>query len=184
MAKKPKSGDGNGPRQPGEAPPQATVTGGPGAQGEDGAPQLSVLAQFVRDLSFESPNAPGSLQSLGADPKLDMNVNVGATKRAEDVFEVALNFEARAASAEGVIYNIELVYAGLFRVANIPPNALQGVLFVDCPAMLFPFLRRLVAEVSQEGGFPPLMLSPIDFAALYRQNAQRAQGQPAAPVKN
>ncbi len=147
------------------------------------APQLAVLTQFIRDLSFESPNAPKSLQAPGANPKLELNVNVEATKRADDVYEVALHFEARGNSDDGVIYNIELVYAGLFRVTNVPEPALQGILFVDCPTLLFPFLRRIVAELSQEGGFPPLMLNPIDFAALYRRNAQQA-AQQGAPAKN
>lgn len=137
------------------------------------APQFGVLTQYIRDLSFESPNAPKSLQKPGENPKLELNVNVEASKRGDDVYEVALHFEGRGNSDDGVIYNIELVYAGLFRIANIPEPALQGVLFVDCPTLLFPFLRRIVAELSQDGGFPPLMLNPIDFAALYRRNAQQ-----------
>lgn len=166
----------------------AQATSADGGQASDpnaqaGRPQLQVLAQFIRDLSFESPNAPKSLQSPGANPKLDLNIHAKATKRGEDLYEVTLNFDARGSSDEGVIYNIELVYAGLFRIANVPQSALQGVLFVDCPTLLFPFLRRIVAELTQEGGFPPLMLNPVDFAALYRQSAQKQQvagsGQPA-----
>lgn len=190
MAKDPKAATDGKPTSSSEAAgSQTTFEGQPQGQSQgqqSQAPQLAVLSQFIRDLSFESPNAPKSLQSPGANPKLELNVNVEATKRGDDVFEVALHFEGRGASDDGVIYNIELVYAGLFRLANIPEAAMQGVLFVDCPTLLFPFLRRIVAELSQEGGFPPLMLNPIDFAALYRRNAQQQQqqAQGAAPLKN
>lgn len=158
-----------------DSKPASEGNGSPATAGPAGdGPQLAVLTQFVRDLSFESPSAPKSLQQPGGNPKLDLNVNVQATKRGDDVYEVALNFSARANSDDGVIYNIELVYAGLFRLTNIPENVLQGVLFVDCPTLLFPFVRRIVAELVQDGGFPPLMLNPIDFAALYRKNAPPA----------
>ena len=163
-----------------EAAPQGAAAAG--AQ-EQQAAQLNVLAQYIKDLSFESPNAPGTLQAPGENPTLEVNVNVQARKQADDIFETALHFEAKAANPENVIYNIELVYAGLFRLTNIPENLLQPVLFVDCPAMLFPFMRRLVADLTREGGYPPLYLDPIDFPSLYRQNADRMQAQEAtAPV--
>ena len=144
--------------------------------------QLNVLGQFIKDLSFESPNSPNSLQGPGGNPKLEVNVNVQGRKHADDVYEVGLQFEAQAKNDEGVIYNIELVYAGLFRLTNIPENLLQPVLFIDCPAVLFPFLRRLVGDLTREGGFPPLFLDPIDFASLYQQNAAQAQAGADAPV--
>ena len=142
--------------------------------------QLGVLTQFIKDLSFESPNAPVSLQGPGDNPNLQVNINVQANKRSEGTYEVIVLFEAQAKNDGGVIYNIELAYAGLFRLTNIPENILQPVLFVDCPALLFPFLRRLVADLTREGGFPPLALDPIDFAQLYRQNAERAKAESAA----
>lgn len=141
--------------------------------------QLAVLAQFIRDLSFESPNAPQALQGPGENPKLQINVNVQSTKRADDVYQVDLQFEAQAKSDDGVIYNVEIVYAGMFRLSNIPEDLLQAVLFVDCPTILFPFLRRIVADLTQDGGFPPLLMDPMDFAALYRQNAGQVAEQPA-----
>jgi preprotein translocase subunit SecB len=143
--------------------------------------RINVLAQFVKDLSFESPNAPASLRSPGENPKLQVNVNVHAAGQGEDVYEVALHFEANATSDASVIYNIELVYAGLFRLHGIPQEMLQPVLFIDCPALLFPYLRRIVCDLTQEGGFPPLYLDPIDFAGLYRQNAPQTGQQQAAP---
>lgn len=135
--------------------------------------ELSVLVQYIKDLSFESPNAPASLQGPGENPKLNVNINVQAAAQADDIFEVSLHFEANATSDDGVIYNIELVYAGVFRISGVPENLLQPVLFIDCPALLFPFMRRIIADMSQEGAFPPLMLDPVDFAALYRQNAEQ-----------
>ncbi|MCG8562848.1 MAG: protein-export chaperone SecB [Hyphomicrobiales bacterium] len=141
--------------------------------------QLAVLAQFIKDLSFESPNAPQVLQGPGENPQLQVNVNVQATKRAEEAYQVDLQFEAQAKSDDGVIYNIEIVYSGMFRLTNIPEDLLQAVLFVDCPTILFPFLRRIVADLTQDGGFPPLLMDPMDFAALYRQNAGQVTEQAA-----
>ena len=142
--------------------------------------QLAVLAQFIKDLSFESPNAPQVLQGPGENPQLQINVNVQATKRSEEAYQVDLQFEAQAKSDDGVIYNIEIVYAGMFRLTNIPEDLLQAVLFVDCPTILFPFLRRIVADLTQDGGFPPLLMDPMDFAALYRQNASQVAEEAAS----
>jgi preprotein translocase subunit SecB len=152
-------------------------------QGKVGA-ALNVLGQYVKDLSFESPGAPQSLQGPGQNPQLKVSVNVNATPRPEDVYEVTLNVEVHAKHDAGIIYNIELAYCGLFRLRNVPPNLLQPMLFVDCPAILFPFLRRVLADVTRDGGFPPLMLDPIDFGRLYAQNLARAQGQAETTAKN
>ena len=155
----PKKTNGDGPSPaPTAQPEQATQ------------PQLNVLAQYVKDLSFESPNSPQSLQGPGENPQLKVGVNVNAAPKGEDVYEVALNLEVHAKSDNGVIYNVEMVYGGLFRLRGVPQNLLQPVLFVDCPTLLFPFLRRALADVIRDGGFPPLMLDPIDFARLYAQN--------------
>lgn len=195
MAKSPvssKDGEAAAPAPQSQAQARPQVRGSGEAQPAPNAPQpqqtqqpqLSILTQFLRDLSFESPNAPGALQSPGGNPKLQMNINVQATKRGDDIYEVVLNFDARANSDLGVIYNVELVYGGMFRLANIPENVLQPVLFVDCPTLLFPYMRRIVSQLAQDGGFPPLMLDPIDFAALYRRNLQQQQeqGQGQAPA--
>lgn len=137
--------------------------------------ELSILVQYIKDLSFESPNAPVSLQGPGENPKLNVNINVQAAAQADSIFEVSLHFEANATSDDGVIYNIELVYAGVFRISGVPDNLLQPVLFIDCPTLLFPFMRRIIADMTQEGAFPPLLLDPVDFAALYRQNAEQIE---------
>jgi preprotein translocase subunit SecB len=105
-----------------------------------------------------------------------VGVNVSTTPRGEDIYEVALQIEAHAKSDGGVIYNVELVYGSLFRLRNIPQHLMQPVLFVDCPTILFPFVRRVLADVVRDGGFPPLMLDPIDFARLYTQNMGRSEG--------
>jgi preprotein translocase subunit SecB len=178
MAKKktvgaePKKTNGDGPpRESPQAPSDLAAGGTRSAQ-----PQLSVLAQYVKDLSFESPNAPKSLQGPGENPQLKVGVNVNAAPLGDDTYEVALHLEVHAHSDPGVIYNVELIYGGLFRLRGLPQNMLQPVLFVDCPTILFPFLRRVLADVIRDGGFPPLMLDPIDFGRLYAQNLSQSQG--------
>lgn len=122
------------------------------------------------------------MQGPGENPQLKVNVNVNAGRKGEDVYEVQLLFEAGATNDSGIIYNIECVYCGAFRIKGVPENMIQPVLFVDCPIVLFPFLRRIVADVTRDGGFAPLMLDPIDFAALYTRNIREAQKQAAADV--
>jgi len=142
--------------------------------------QLAVLAQYIKDLSYESPGAPQTLQQTGQNPQLKVSINVNAGPRGEDIYEVMLNLEVHAKNENGVIYNVELVYGGLFRLQNIPQHLIQPVLFVDCPTLLFPFMRRVLGDISRDGGFPPLMLDPIDFGRLYAQNLAKAQqAQPA-----
>lgn len=176
MAKKPlKSGNGDSSS---ELPPAGPIEGA----GEARA-QLNVLAQYVRDLSFENPSAPKSLQGPGDNPQLQVNVNVNGTRRGEDMYEVSLLFDASAKNDSGLIYNIETVYCGLFRLRGIPDPMIQPVLFVDCPTILFPFLRRLVADVTRDGGFAPLMLDPIDFRSLYAQNMATAENQAEAETQ-
>jgi len=141
--------------------------------------QLNVLAQYVKDLSFESPGAPQTLQGPGENPQLQIGVNVNAGPRGDDIYETVVHLEAHAKSDAGVIYNVEIDYGGLFRIKNIPENMLQPVLFVDCPTLLFPFLRRAIADVVRDGGFPPLMLDPIDFGRLYAQNLSKGGDAPS-----
>ncbi len=173
-AKKPETG-GNGGGAEAAQPQDA------GAQPDAQGAELSILVQYIKDLSFESPNAPASLQGPGENPKLNVNVNVQASAQAEGIFEVSLNFEANATSDDGVIYNVELVYAGVFRISGVPDHLLQPVLFIDCPTLLFPFMRRIIADMTQEGAFPPLLLDPVDFAALYRQNVEQIQQSSTQP---
>jgi preprotein translocase subunit SecB len=139
------------------------------------APQVNVVGQYIKDLSFECPDATRFFRGPGKNPNLQINFNVQVRNLQQDAYEVALSLEGEAKSDEGVLYNVELVYAGAFVLRNLPQEAIQPVLFIECPALLFPFVRRLVADLSREGGFPPLLLDPIDFASLYRRRAEMGQ---------
>lgn len=144
--------------------------------GEEQAIQIGVLGQYVKDLSFENPGAPGNLQKMAdAKPQIDVSVNVNARKLAEDRFEVDLKVTARAHHEEQTVFLSELVYSGIFGARNMPDEAIQPFLLIECPRILFPFARRIIADVTRDGGFPPLLLEPIDFAALYRQHLMQQQ---------
>lgn len=160
-------------------------TGAP-ANDPNAGPSLNVLGQYVKDLSFENPNAPNSLTPQQTQPQISINVNVGAQPFSETDFEVELKLEARAVIGESVIFAVELVYAGLFRIQNVPEEHLHPFVLIECPRLLFPFARQILAESTRNGGFPPLMLDPIDFVALYQQNAAAAaaQAQNGSPSVN
>jgi preprotein translocase subunit SecB len=141
---------------------------------DDGLPQVGVLAQYVKDLSFENPNAPAVYQ-WQSQPQMDVQFNIGTLVVGEEVHEVALKVEITAQAEEGVAFRIELLYAGLFALRNIPAEQLQPFLLAEAPRLLFPFARKIIADASVEGGFPPLRLDPIDFAGLYMQSAAQQQ---------
>lgn len=139
--------------------------------------QVRIVGQYIKDLSFENPNIRKLIDGSREQPTLRVEVNVNATKMTDRVYESAIEFKAQATSPAGVIYDMELAYAGLFEIHSIPEQALQPFLLINCPSLLFPFLRRLVADLTREGGFPPLLLDPIDFAGLFMQRQQQvAQG--------
>ena len=140
------------------------------------APQIRVITQYVKDLSFENPGAPNSLRANQTAPAIDMTIDVQAGNVENDVFEVVLEMSAKAArSEEDVVFIAELSFGGLFQIQNIDEAARQAFLLIECPRLLFPFARRILADATRDGGFPPLMLEPVDFAALYRQQmAKRA----------
>ena len=138
------------------------------------APGVNVLAQYVKDLSFENPNAPNSLAPRENGPELSINVNVGARPVSQTEIEVDLKLEARAVSGSDVMFAVEVIYSGLFRIMNVPEEHLHPFVLIECPRLLFPFARQIVADVTRNGGFPPLMIDPIDFVALYQQNMARA----------
>lgn len=151
-------------------------SGDPFANGNDSSPQIGLISQYVKDLSFENPNAPQVYQWQGQ-PQIDVQFNIGAATLGEDVHEVALKIEITAKAEQKTAFAVELVYAGLFGLRNIPHEQLQPFLLAEAPRLLFPFARRVVADAVQDGGFPPLMLDPIDFAALYMQRAAQAEGE-------
>lgn len=134
--------------------------------------QAQVAAQYIKDFSFENPNVERLLNGPGENPNLQLEVNVNAKKVGDDLYESTINLNAHASNKLGTIYQMELDYAGMFRITNIPDEALEPFLLINCPNLIFPFVRRIVADISREGGFPPLLLDPIDFAALFVQRKQ------------
>ena len=140
--------------------------------------QVRVLGQYVKDLSFESPNITKLLAGAPENPNLNLELNVVPTMVRPDLHEVALTFKAEATSATGTIYDLEMVYAGLFEIKNAPPEALEPMLNINSAALLFPFLRRMVADLTREGGFPPLLLDPVDFASLYMKKREQMGAPP------
>jgi preprotein translocase subunit SecB len=162
-----------------DAPAPDTID--PASNGNDSLPQVGVLAQYVKDLSFENPNAPAVYQWQGQ-PQMDVQFNIGTQGVGQDVHEVVLKVEIEAKGNEGVAFRIELLYAGLFALRNIPAEQLQPFLLAEAPRLLFPFARRIIADASIDGGFPPLLLDPIDFGGLYMQSAQQQGGEPGGGV--
>lgn len=147
-----------------------------------GQPNVNVIIQYVKDLSFENPGAPVSLQARG-NPAINITIGVQSNALSATDYEVELRIEARAAEGETVLFALELVYAGVFRFQNIPPENARPVALIECPRLLFPFARQIVADASRNGGFPPLLIDPVDFVAMYRQQlaASAAARPPAGP---
>lgn len=135
---------------------------------------IQINAQYVKDLSFENPNAPASLRPQQQQPKVDVHVDVKATKLADNVYEVTLTTTVNGTGEDSQLFLAELSYAGVFTLEGLPEEHLQPVLLVECPRLLFPFARNIVADVTRDGGFPPLLIQPVDFAQLYRQSQQDA----------
>ncbi|WP_026380543.1 protein-export chaperone SecB [Afifella pfennigii] len=138
------------------------------------APGIHVLGQYIKDLSFENPGAPNSLRPAGSNPSLDVNVNVNAKPIGENQFEVELKLDAAAKRGEDTLFVTEVVYGGLFQLRNVPQEHVHQIVLIECPRLLFPFARQILADATRQGGFPPLMIDPVDFAALYRQRAQQS----------
>jgi preprotein translocase subunit SecB len=128
-------------------------------------------------LSFENPNAPQSLNTPANQPEISISVNVNARTISPTDFEVELHLNAKASHNDKVVFAAELLYAGVFRLENIPQEALHPVVLIECPRMLFPFARQVLADATRNGGFPPLMLDPIDFAAMYQKRLAQGQSQ-------
>lgn len=151
---------------------------GPGAISRDGSmqPAIRILAQYVKDLSFENPRAPEALRAGAAPPAIELGVELNAQGREGGVFEVELKLTAGARRDNEAVFQIELIYGGLFQVVGVDAEDLEQVLMIECPRYLFPFARRLIADLSAEGGFPPLMLEPMDFAQIYLARKAQAQG--------
>jgi len=138
-------------------------------------PGVRVLAQFIRDLSFENPRAPESLRGETA-PKIDLDVELAARNRQDGLFEVDLKLTTSAKRDDETLFVVELVYGGLFQIEGPAGPHLEPVLLIECPRYLFPFARRVVADLTAEGGFPPFRIDPIDFAAIFLARQQQVAG--------
>lgn len=134
-------------------------------------PALFLRAQYIKDLSFESPRAPASIFSLREPPQMDVNINLAAQRLDEKVFELSIQISARAVAEKTTIFLCDVVYAGVLEMQSIPDNAVESTLFIQGAQLLYPFARRVVADLTRDGGFPPLQLEPMDFVALYQQRA-------------
>ena len=146
----------------------------PGAQ-----PSMRILGQYLKDLSFENPHAPQSLAPQKSQPEINISINVNARNLGPADFEVELHIDAKATSESKVVFAAEILYAGVFHLENFPQNMLHPAVLIECPRMLFPFARQILSDATRNGGFPPLMLDPIDFAGMY-QKRMAAQTQAIA----
>ena len=168
----------NAPTLPGGAQPADAPQAGAAA------PRLTILSQYIKDLSFENPRAPGSLEPGNSRPEIQVRVDARAQELTSERYEVTFQLHCEAKSGDDPVFVVELTYAGLFSLSNVPQDSMQPVLLIECPRLLFPFARRIVADVTRDGGFPPLMIDPIDFVTLYRRRQEQqaragAQPQPA-----
>ena len=161
--------------------PMANENGNGAGDANQQGPSLNTLVQYIKDFSFENPNAPRSLsgqQQQG--PQIGLQVNVTANAIGEAEFESILTLEGKATVGNDTLFAFELSYAGVFRIIGVPQEQLHAVVMIDCPRLLFPFARQIVADAVRNGGFPPLYIDPIDFATLYRQRVEEMQAQQGA----
>jgi len=148
----------------------------PNASAQNALPQMSILGQYIKDFSFENPNAPRSLQP-SEQPAINIEINVEAQPFTANEFEVAIRIEGKAEAPGMTIFSFDLLYAGVFRIQNVPQESMQPMLMVECPRLIFPFAREIIASAVTHGGFPPLLIDPIDFLQLYRQKMEQGQQQ-------
>ena len=152
----------------------------PAQNGQGTEPGIRILAQFIRDLSFENPRAPDALRPSQDQPQIDLNVEMNARGREDGLYEVDLKLSAQANRTDGPLFVVELLYGGVFQISGVATEDMEPVLLIECPRYLFPFARRIIAEVSSEGGFPPFLLDPIDFGGVYA--ARKGQAAIEQPV--
>jgi len=168
-------GNGGQPQAPAQAPTASNQ------------PQMNILAQYIKDFSFENPNAPRSLAPSQVSPSINIQVSVNANPMSDTEVEVVLKIEGKAEVQNTVLFSFELLYAGLFRIQNVPQENLHPLIMIECPRLLFPYAREIISVTVSNGGFPPLLLDPVDFVGLYRANMEKAQAgaasPPAAPVQ-
>ena len=151
-----------------------TNNGGTVGQPQAVQPQFNVVAQFIKDLSFENPNAPQSLNVM-QQPQISIQINVDAKPMTDSDVEVSLKLEGKAETGGQLMFQFELDFAGVFRIRNVPTESMNQMILIECPRLLFPFAREIIATTVRNGGFPPLLLDPVDFVALYRQKMGELQ---------
>ncbi|MCB2102757.1 MAG: protein-export chaperone SecB [Rhodobacterales bacterium] len=157
-----------------------------GAQHQQAGPPVAILAQYIKDMSFEAPSAPGIFAQMQQEqPDISVGLDVNANRQQDGTFEVVLQANVSCKAGVATAFLMELTYGGLFRV-NVPDEHLQAILLIECPRLLFPFVRAIIADSTRDGGFPPLMLAPVDFVAMFQNKMQemaaaQAQAQGAAP---
>jgi preprotein translocase subunit SecB len=152
------------------------MTNGNGAPQEAAPVQLNVLVQYIKDFSFENPNAPRTYAPQQQPPQINVQINVVVNNASETDYEVILKIDGKAETAGVLLFNFELSYAGIFRIQNVPQESMHPFVMIECPRLLFPFARNIIASATRDAGYPPLLLDPIDFVGLYRQNMERLQG--------
>ena len=152
-----------------------------GGTQEEAAPQLNVVAQYIKDFSFENPNAPQSLTPGGEAPQIGIQINVNAAPLSDSEIEVVLKLDGKAEMAGKLMFRFDLEFGGVFRIRNVPQESLNAIVLIECPRLLFPFAREIIATAVRNGGFPPLLLDPVDFVALYRRKMEQLQSAGAVP---
>lgn len=157
---------------------ETAADAGPKTGGEVPMPALEVGLQYVKDLSFEVPGAPQSFEEKST-PEVNVNVEVAVKPLDEKSYEVSLRIDAQGKTGGKTLFIAQLEYAGLFRVGETAAEHVQPLLMIEAPRLLFPFARGIIATATRDGGLPPLLISPIDFVALYRQQAAAAQAKAA-----
>ena len=147
-------------------------------QQPDGQPTLIVNAQYVKDLSFENPNAPNSLLQQSGEPNIQVGIDTSAVQLEGSTYEVTLTVRAEGTAGDSTLFLVEAAYAGIFTLGEVPEEYVAPMLYVEAPRQLFPFARAVVAECVRDGGFPPLLIHPVDFMALFQQRAaQQAEAE-------
>ncbi len=140
-------------------------------------PHISVNAQYIKDLSFENPGAPASLANMEGGPAIDLSLDLNVSKMEErGIFEVEIIINAKAKNKDKTLFIIDLTYGGVFEILNMPQEQMEVILAVHCPSIIFPFARKIIADVTQDGGFQPLMIDPIDFGMLYGKKLAEKNG--------
>jgi len=152
-----------------------------GGNGQDTLPVAGLLSQYIKDMSVENPKAPDSFQWT-EQPSIEVQFNIGARKINDEVSEIELKVSASAKTGQGTAYIVELAYCGLVGMRNMSDEQKHAFTYAEAPRILFPFARRVIADAVRDAGFPPLLLDPIDFTALYMQQLQQKGVDPTAPV--